>query len=176
MEEKTMSKIVLILMFSILSFNCASITQFIDVDDMLTVEAGASKQEILSGVGKPTMVRAGIVLNNKDIHEVWVYKVKKNLSKQVLDYNKLLPAFIIPGAKPDKDFRGNGWSGSAMYGFQFKNDKLYKWGFLGDDWADFDETDGEFLSPESKSSSSKGPGPISSGGLLSKIPIIGGFF
>ena len=74
-----MSKIVLILMFSILSFNCASITQFIDVDDMLTVEAGASKQEILSGVGKPTMVRAGIVLNNKDIHEVWVYKVKKNL-------------------------------------------------------------------------------------------------
>ena len=170
-----MYRIVIISLLSILSFRCASITQFIDVDDMLTVKAGASKQEILGSVGKPSMVRAGIVLNNKEVHEVWVYKVKKNLSKQVLDYNKLLPAFIIPGSKPDKDFRGNGWSGNAMYGFQFKNDKLYKWGFLGDDWADFDKTDGEILSPSSKRSSS-GSASTSSGGLLSKIPIIGGLF
>ena len=60
------------------SMNCTNINQFIDVDDMLTVEAGASKQQLLSSIGKPSMVRAGLVLNNKDVHEVWVYKVKKN--------------------------------------------------------------------------------------------------
>ena len=163
-------------LMSLIILNCTNITQFIDVDDMLTVKAGASKQQLLTNIGKPSMVRAGIVLNNKDVHEIWVYKVQKDLTTQVLDYNKLLPPFIVPGMKPKKDFNGNGWSGKVMYGFMFKNDKLYKWGFLGDDWSDFEEADGEYLGPLSKSKGSKGTGAISSGGFLSKIPIIGRLF
>ena len=165
-----------ITILSFLSFNCANITQYIDVDDMLTVKAGASKQQLLTSIGKPSMVRAGLMLNNKDLHEVWVYKVKENLTRQVLDYNRLLPAFLVPGMKPKKDFKGNGWSGNNMYGFMFKNDKLYKWGFLGDDWPDFQETDGEYINPKSKDSGSKRASTASSGGILSKIPIIGSLF
>ena len=161
---------------SFLSLNCANITQYIDVDDMLTVKAGVSKEQLLTSIGKPSMVRAGLMLNNKDLHEVWVYKVKENLTRQVLDYNRLLPAFLVPGMKPKKDSKGNGWSGNNMYGFMFKNDKLYKWGFLGDDWPDFQETDGEYINPKSKSSGSKGTSTASSGGFLSKIPIIGSLF
>ena len=156
--------------------NCANINQFIDVDDMLTVQAGVSKQELLTSIGKPSMVRAGLMLNNKDLHEVWVYKVKENLTRQVLDYNRLLPAFLVPGMKPKKDFKGNGWSGTKMYGFMFKNDKLYKWGFLGDDWPDFQQTDGDYINPKSKGSKSKGMSAGASGGLLSKIPLIGNLF
>ena len=100
--------------------------------------------------------------------------MRKNLTKQVLDYNRLLPAFIVPGMKPKKDFKGNGWSGKEMYGFMFKNNKLYKWGFLGDDWVDFEEVDGEFLGPNNSNKSSGG-GISAGGGLLSKIPIIGRF-
>ena len=166
----------LITTLSFLSLNCANITQYIDVDDMLTVKAGVSKEQLLTSIGKPSMVRAGLMLNNKDLHEVWVYKVKENLTRQVLDYNRLLPAFLVPGMKPKKDFKGNGWSGNNMYGFMFKNDKLYKWGFLGDDWPDFQETDGEYINPKSKSSGSKGASTASSGGFLSKIPIIGSLF
>tara|TARA_B100000287_G_C20349187_1_gene669060 strand:- start:184 stop:699 length:516 start_codon:yes stop_codon:yes gene_type:complete len=171
-----MKKITLISMMLFFSMNCTNINQFIDVDDMLTVKAGASKQQLLSSIGKPSMVRAGLVLNNKDLHEVWVYKVKENLTRQVLDYNRLLPAFVVPGMKPKKDFNGNGWSGSVMYGFMFKNDKLYKWGFLGDDWPDFQKSDGEYINPQSKNSGSKGSSTASSGGFLSKIPIIGSLF
>jgi len=167
-------KLTLITILSLLLFNCTNITQFIDVDDMLTVKAGLSKEQLKTNIGKPTMVRAGIKLRNNDVHEIWVYKVRKNLTKQVLDYNRLLPAFIVPGMKPKKDFKGNGWSGRQMYGFMFKNNKLYKWGFLGDDWVDFEEVDGEFLGPDNSNNSSGG-GVSASGGFLSKIPIIGRF-
>lgn len=177
-----MKKSILFTLICFISMNCTNINQFIDVDDMLTVKAGASKQQLITSIGKPSMVRAGLMLNNKDVHEVWVYRVKKNLTRQVLDYNRLLPAFIVPGMKPKKDFRGNGWSGEQMYGFMFKNDKLYKWGFLGDDWIDFEKSDGEYLNPANKGGGSKGGGSGSSGGLglvgglLSKIPVIGSMF
>ena len=87
-----------------LSSGCANIKQFIDVDDMLTVGAGSSKSQIISSIGKPSMVRSGIKLKNGEVHEIWIYNVKKSLTKQVLDFNRLLPAFILPGAKSDKDF------------------------------------------------------------------------
>jgi len=153
---------------------CANTKQFIDVDDMLKVNAGSTKNQVLTTIGKPNMVRAGIKLKNGDIHEVWVYDVKRNLIKQVLDFNRVLPPFIFPGIKPKKEFKGNGWSGSNLYGFMFKNDKLYKWGFLGDDWPDFKLEEGDYLVPSNgkKSSSST----IANGGFLSKIPIIGNIF
>ena len=165
-------------MIVFLSSGCVNIKQFIDVDDMLTVGAGSSKSQLLSSIGKPSMVRSGIKLKNGEVHEIWIYNVKKNLTKQILDFNRLLPAFILPGSKPDKDFKGNGWSGNKLYGFMFLNDKLYKWGFLGDDWPQFDKIDGDYIPPSiggGKASSSAAPS-IGSGGFLSKIPIIGRLF
>tara|TARA_B110000014_G_C19836573_1_gene433764 strand:- start:38 stop:559 length:522 start_codon:yes stop_codon:yes gene_type:complete len=161
-----------------LSSGCANIKQFIDVDDMLTVGAGSSKSQIISSIGKPSMVRSGIKLKNGEVHEIWIYNVKKSLTKQVLDFNRLLPAFILPGAKSDKDFKGNGWSGNKLYGFMFLNDELYKWGFLGDDWPDFEKSDGDYLPPNTGSGRASSPGVsgVSSGGFLSKIPIIGRLF
>jgi|TARA_B110000914_G_C15364912_1_gene400373 hypothetical protein len=161
-----------------LSSGCANIKQFIDVDDMLTVGAGSNKSQILSTIGKPSMVRSGIKLKNGEVHEIWIYNVKKNLTKQILDFNRLLPAFILSGVKSDKDFKGNGWSGNKLYGFMFLNDELYKWGFLGDDWPQFEKSDGDYLPPNtgSKMASSSGIPGISSGGFLSKIPIIGKLF
>tara|TARA_Y100001970_G_scaffold35732_1_gene44164 strand:- start:87 stop:623 length:537 start_codon:yes stop_codon:yes gene_type:complete len=169
-------------LLSIFFFNCVNITQFIDVDDMLLVKAGATKQQLLTTIGKPSMVRAGLRLKNNDVHEVWFYKVRKSLTKQVLDFNRLLPAFILPGMKPKKDFKGNGWSGKQMYGFMFKNDKLYKWGFAGDDWVDFEEVDGEYLGPHSGGGGGSSPIAAAAGGgglikgILSKIPVIGSMF
>ena len=161
-----------------LSSGCANIKQFIDVDDMLTVGAGSSKSQIISSIGKPSLVRSGIKLKNGEVHEIWIYNVKKSLTKQVLDFNRLLPAFILPGAKSDKDFKGNGWSGNKLYGFMFLNDELYKWGFLGDDWPDFEKSDGDYLPPNTGSGRASSPGVsgVSSGGFLSKIPIIGRLF
>tara|TARA_B110000003_G_scaffold204564_1_gene203308 strand:+ start:398 stop:895 length:498 start_codon:yes stop_codon:yes gene_type:complete len=165
-------------MIVFLSSGCVNIKQFIDVDDMLTVGAGSSKSQLLSSIGKPSMVRSGIKLKNGEVHEIWIYNVKKNLTKQILDFNRLLPAFILPGSKPDKDFKGNGWSGNKLYGFMFLNDKLYKWGFLGDDWPQFDKIDGDYIPPSvsgGKASSSAAPS-IGSESFLSKIPIIGRLF
>lgn len=169
----------IILALCLILFNsCVNVKQFIDVDDMLTIKPGSTKDEIYNSIGKPSMVRAGLKLKNGDIHEVWVYNVKKNLTKQVFDYNRLLPAFVLPGIKPKKDFKGNGWSGNTLYGFMFVNDNLYKWGFLGDDWPDFDKVEGDYLSPNVPKNAGGISSSVSSigGSFLSKIPILGRLF
>ena len=174
-----MKNISIILVVGLITINgCVNIKQFIDVDDMLTINAGSTKDEVYNNIGKPSMVRAGLKLKNGDIHEVWVYNVKNNLTKQVFDYNRLLPAFILPSIKPKKDFKGNGWSGNKLYGFMFINDNLYKWGFLGDDWSNFDKLEGDFLAPHVPKNAGGGNTSVSSigGGFLSKIPIVGRLF
>ena len=169
-----------ILVASLIILNgCVNIKQFIDVDDMLTIKADFTKDQVYNSIGKPSMVRAGLKLKSGDIYEVWVYNVKKSLTKQVFDYNRLLPAFILPGMKPKKDFKGNGWSGNKLYGFMFINDKLFKWGFLGDDWPNFDKVDGDFLAPGVPKGGAGGNNSSSTnlgGSFLSKIPIIGKLF
>lgn len=150
---------------------CSSSHQFIDVDDALLIKPGMSKADVRSTLGKPTEVRAGIVLTNNDVIELWGYQMKEQQIRQVLDINKILPPFIAAKSKPEKEFRPNDWSGENRYGLIFKNDTIAKWGYMGDDWSDYSQEQGDELPPSSSKSSS-----VSGAGLLSKIPIIGRFF
>ena len=168
MKIKVMATISLLALFLI---GCSSSHQFIDVDEALLIKPGMSKAEIRTTLGKPTEVRAGIVLKNNDVIELWRYQMKEMQRKQVVDINKILPAFITKKQKPDKEFNPNDWSGENRYGLVFKNDKLIKWGYMGDDWSDYSHEQGDELPPASSKPQEKGG---SSGGLLSKIPIVGG--
>jgi len=150
---------------------CSSSHQFIDVDDALLIKPGMSKADVRSTLGKPTEVRAGIVLTNNDVIELWGYQMKEQQIRQVLDINKILPPFIAAKSKPDKEFRPNDWSGENRYGLIFKNDTIAKWGYMGDDWADYSQEQGDELPPSSSKPSTGGRS-----GFLSKLPLIGRFF
>ena len=168
-------KIKIISMLSIITltfFGCSATHQFIDVDETLLINPGMSKSDIRAALGKPTEVRAGIVLENGKVIEIWRYQVKEMQTKEVIDINKILPAFLVPKSKPNKEFRPNNWKGENAYGLVFRNDKLIKWGYLGDDWIDYDYKEGDELTPSASGGKSGGPGGAK-GGLFSKIPIIG---
>ena len=161
----------IISLLALLLIGCSSSHQFIDVDDALLIKPGMSKTDVRRTLGKPTEVRAGIVLKNDDVIELWGYQMKNMQNRQVLDINNILPPVIIPKSKPDKEFRSNDWSGENRYGLVFKNDKLIKWGYMGDDWTDYSQEQGDELPPSSSKPAVAGGG----GGLLSKIPLIGRF-
>lgn len=163
--------VIIISLLALFLVGCSSSHQFIDVDEALLIKPGMSKSDARVILGKPTEVRAGIVLKNNDVIELWRYQMKEMQIKQVIDINKVLPAFIVAKQKPDKEFRPNDWSGENRYGLVFKNDKLIKWGYMGDDWSDYSHEQGDELPPASSKLQVAGG---SGGGLLSKVPIVGG--
>lgn len=113
----------------------AVVEQFIDVDETLNLYPKMTKREARTMLGKPSEVRAGIVLNNGTVYEVWAYTVRIKTEK----HGEV--------RKPDKEFRGDNWVGGTDYELVFKNDQLFKWGSAGDDWRDFRFEDGDVIGP-----------------------------
>jgi len=112
-----------------------TLTQFIDVDETLTLFPKMTKREVRSNLGKPVEVRAGLVLGDGTVYEIWLYHVRQKTEQR----ERLV--------KPDREFRGDGWAGGLDFAVFFKNDQLVKWGHKGDDWSDLGLAEGDVLGP-----------------------------
>ena len=110
---------------------------FIDVDETLVLAPKMTKNSILQYIGTPIEVRAGILLRDSTVVEIWLYYVKEKLVKiPVEDIN----------TKPPKNSKASQWDAEKKYALFFLNDGLVKWGYLEDKWPQFDKL-GDIYAP-----------------------------
>lgn len=133
-------------------FSCALIKPFIDVDETLLLSPRMTKNTVLQYVGTPVEVRAGILLADSNVVEIWLYNVKEKL------------ATVDIHTKPPKNFKASNWMTSQKYALFFLNDHLTKWGYLEDVWPEY-EKNGDIVAPNQSgsadnSSTSNGPGGV----------------
>ena len=103
----------------------ASELQFIDVDDTLLIKPDMSRNDVLEIIGKPTAVKSGILYDDGNLYEMWLYKVKVGVN--IVD-SKLLPR------KPPKNMDFEDWLKPSDFYILFKNNLPVRWGDLSFDW------------------------------------------
>ena len=103
----------------------ASELQFIDVDDTLLIKPDMSRNDVLEIIGKPTAVKSGILYDDGNLYEMWLYQVKVGVN--IVD-SKLLPR------KPPKNMDFEDWLKPSDFYILFKNNLPVRWGDLSFDW------------------------------------------
>ena len=104
----------------------ASELQFIDVDDTLLIRPDMSRNDVLEIIGKPTAVKSGIQMDDGNLYEMWLYKVKVGVN--IVD-SKLLPR------KPPKNMDFEDWLEPSEFYILFKNNLPVRWGDGSVDWT-----------------------------------------
>jgi hypothetical protein len=105
----------------------ASELQFIDVDDTLLIKPDMSRNDVLEIIGKPTAVKSGILYDDGNLYEMWLYQVKVGVN--IVD-SKLLPR------KPPKNMDFENWlEPPSKFYILFKNNLPVRWGDGSVDWT-----------------------------------------
>ena len=108
--------------------------QFIDVDDTLLIRPDMSRNDVLEIIGKPTAVKSGILYDDGNLYEMWLYKVKVGVN--IVD-SKLLPR------KPPKNMDFEDWLEPSEFYILFKNNLPVRWGDGSVDWTNDKSQDEE---------------------------------
>ncbi|MDD5674711.1 MAG: hypothetical protein PHC61_11145 [Chitinivibrionales bacterium] len=116
------------------------IHHFIDVDEMAKLFPKMPKRDVKLNLGEPLEMRAGLVLSNGEVYEVWLYTVAEKLQEVQGKKMKLL----------GNSASATEWGQEKIFALTFKNDQLIKWGYADDDWKDFSKEDGDILMPKSE--------------------------
>jgi hypothetical protein len=160
--EVWMIKIMLVVVSLLLAAGCSApsfvmIKPYIDVDETLVLAPKMTKNSVLQYIGTPVEVRAGILLRDSSVIEIWLYNVKEKLVKiPIEDIN----------TKPPKNSKASKWDAEKEYALFFLNDGLVKWGYLDDKWPQFEKF-GDIYAPIPFSKSDTAQGQTSmKGGLF----------
>ena len=132
------SVLVVSVMIGLLSGGCAPLRKlepFVDIDETIQLTPRMNQDRVLDILGQPLEVRAGLLLNNDDLLEIWVYNVRYKLWET--RWRQKTPKKFVP----------NDWGESHRLALFFRNEELMKWGYLEDNWPDYLKEDGEILGP-----------------------------
>ena len=123
-----MRSVIYLICINLLFISCtlAPELQFIDVDDTLLIRPDMSRNDVLEIIGKPTAVKSGILYDDGNLYEMWLYKVKVGVN--IVD-SKLLPR------KPPKNMDFEDWLKSSDFYILFKNNLPVRWGDGSVDWT-----------------------------------------
>jgi hypothetical protein len=114
-----------------------TLKQFIDVDDLIKLEPNMKRKQVSTFIGTPKAIRSGIILKSGDFIEIWVYSVREKLMLIPSNQSNVKPI----------SFKADTWGNEREYALYFFNDRLIKWGYIDDDWIQFDKLDGDILTP-----------------------------
>ena len=133
-----MRSVIYLICINLLFISCtlAPELQFIDVDDTLLIRPDMSRNDVLEIIGKPTAVKSGILYDDGNLYEMWLYKVKVGVN--IVD-SKLLPR------KPPKNMGFDWWFDDTKSDFYiiFKNNQPVRWGDGSVDWTNDKSKDEE---------------------------------
>ena len=124
-----MRSVIYLICINLLFISCtlAPELQFIDVDDTLLIRPDMSRNDVLEIIGKPTAVKSGILYDDGNLYEMWLYKVKVGVN--IVD-SKLLPR------KPPKNMDFEDWVNKpSEFYIYFKNNLTVRWGDGSVDWT-----------------------------------------
>ena len=123
-----MRSVIYLICINLLFISCtlAPELQFIDVDDTLLIRPDMSRNDVLEIIGKPTAVKSGILYDDGNLYEMWLYKVKVGVN--IVD-SKLLPR------KPPKNMDFEDWLEPSEFYILFKNNLPVRWGDGSVDWT-----------------------------------------
>ena len=129
-----MRSVIYLICINMLFISCAPLPfqqkgrelQFIDVDDTLLIRPDMSRNDVLEIIGKPTAVKSGILYDDGNLYEMWLYKVKVGVN--IVD-SKLLPR------KPPKNMDFEDWHEPSEFYILFKNNLPVRWGDGSVDWT-----------------------------------------
>ena len=136
-----MRSVIYLICINLLFISCAPLPfqkgrelQFIDVDDTLLIRPDMSRNDVLEIIGKPTAVKSGILYDDGNLYEMWLYKVKVGVN--IVD-SKLLPR------KPPKNMDFEDWLEPSEFYILFKNNLPVRWGDGSVDWTNEKSKDEE---------------------------------